>query len=160
MRCQRSNLYRINRISLDGRLSSKTKNKQLLLGLTSFLAVPSALASNPVNPDKEIVYLTDCGEYVYSTMAYYPKAGESSNGIYQGALAFFDWVVRWEGSNMVGTYPDGNKFTSNINWGADHLGLGEFAGTGFNNFRKYLHSLHFVFSFTSILKALLPDELS
>ena len=114
--------------------------KQLLLGLTSFLAVPFALASDPVNPSKEIVYLTDCGEYVYSTMAYYSNAGGSGNGIYPNALAFFDWVVRWEGSTMVGTYPDGNKFTSEISWGADNLNLGDVAGTGSNKYRKHFHS--------------------
>lgn len=111
--------------------------RQLLLGfVSSLLVVPPVLAGDPVDLNTEIVYLTDCGEYVYSTMGYYSKAGNSGNGQVPEALASFDWVVRWEGSTMVGTFPDGDTFTSMINWGADHLNLGAYAGTGANKYRK------------------------
>src|SRR5262249_18139729 len=96
--------------------------------------------TTPPTVDPEIVYLCNCyssnGEKS-SEMNYYPKTSLSQHGERPAATAVvaIDRTVTWEGHPIVGTFPDGNHFTSNI---TDHNGpIGAIKGSGFNDERQF-----------------------
>jgi hypothetical protein len=111
--------------------------------------VSQALAGSPVpiprpppppTIDPEIVYLCNCylsDGQKSSEMNYYPKTSLSQHGERPAATAVvaIDGTVTWEGHPVVGTFPDGNHFTSNI---TDHNGpVGAVKGSGFNDYHQF-----------------------
>jgi hypothetical protein len=70
-------------------------------------------------------------------MDYYPKTSVSQHGEQPAAIAVVatNGTVTWEGHPVVGTFPDGNHFTSNI---TDHNDPdGAVKGSGFNDQRQF-----------------------
>jgi len=70
-------------------------------------------------------------------MDYYSKTSQSQHGEQPGAIAVVatNGTVTWEGQPVVGTFPDGNHFTSNF---TDHNGpVGAVKGSGFNDFHQF-----------------------
>jgi chitinase len=94
----------------------------------------------PPTLDPEIVYLCNCylsDGQKSSEMNYYPKTSLSQHGERPAATAVVatDGTVTWEGHPVVGTFPDGNHFTSNI---TDHNGpVGAVKGSGFNDYHQF-----------------------
>jgi len=94
----------------------------------------------PPTVDPEIVYLCNCYSsdgQKSSEMDYYPKTSLSQHGEPPAAIAVVatNGTVTWEGHPVVGTFPDGNHFTSNI---TDHNGpVGAVKGSGFNDERQF-----------------------
>jgi hypothetical protein len=101
------------------------------------LAVHLGTAPPAGNP--EIVYLSNCeaNGQKSSEMDYYPNTTQSQNQQPPAAstqVALKQTVI-WEGRGVVGTFQDGNHFTSRI---ITHDGpFGGIAGTGFNDFHSF-----------------------
>jgi chitinase len=95
--------------------------------------VPVPRPPPPPTVDPEIVYLCNCylsDGQKSSEMNYYPKTSLSQHGERPAATAVVatDGTVTWEGHPVVGTFPDGDHFTSNI---TDHNGpVGAVKGSG------------------------------
>jgi hypothetical protein len=102
--------------------------------------VPIPRPPPPPTIDPEIVYLCNCylsDGQKSSEMNYYPKTSLSQHGERPAATAVVatDGTVTWEGHPVVGTFPDGNHFTSNI---TDHNGpVGAVKGSGFNDYHQF-----------------------
>ncbi len=109
-------------------------------GIWRSLAGPAPVPPPPPTVDPEIVYLCNCylsDGQKSSEMNYYPKTSPSQHGERPAATAVVatDGTVTWEGQPVVGTFPDGNHFTSNI---TDHNGpVGAVKGSGFNDYHQF-----------------------
>jgi chitinase len=103
--------------------------------------LPAPVPQPPPRPtDPEIVYLCNCylsDGQKSSEMNYYSKTSLSQHGERPAATAVVatDGTVTWEGHPVVGTFPDGNHFTSKI---TDHNGPdGAVKGSGFNDYHQF-----------------------
>ncbi len=109
-------------------------------GIWQALTGPAPAPPPPPTVDPEIVYLCNCylsDGQKSSEMNYYPKTSLSQHGERPAATAVVatDGTVTWEGQSVVGTFPDGNHFTSNI---TDHNGpVGAVKGSGFNDYHQF-----------------------
>lgn len=100
-------------------------------------APPPPPQSNNTGP--EVVFLSNCQDRRgwSSEMNWYPHEQATKNGEYPQATAIITpaQTVNWEGQSIVGKFPDGNEFTSNI---TDHNGpLFAVKGSGFNHFHGF-----------------------
>jgi hypothetical protein len=89
--------------------------------------------------NSEVVYLSNCssGGQQSSEMNYYSNSGQSKNGERPAATAqvMQNRYITWEGNKVIGTFPDGNHFTSQI---TDHNGpVDSVKGSGSNNYHAF-----------------------
>ncbi|KAL6695649.1 hypothetical protein J3F84DRAFT_348968 [Trichoderma pleuroticola] len=95
----------------------------------------------------EQVFLSNC-QYtsdgqLHSAFFYYadgdPSGTEFPTADNQACVEGFGCsdVVTWEGTVRSGNFPSGERFTSNINAGAQNLATGQYAGQGQNRERYF-----------------------
>ncbi|KAK4038587.1 hypothetical protein C8A01DRAFT_37496 [Parachaetomium inaequale] len=98
----------------------------------------------------EGIHLANCyqnsalGQIPYSKMLYYPDDAQANQGVVPStnnqcwvtSPGAGGWKV-WEGSAITCNFPSNTFFTSDLQGGAGGYSVGQYAGSGKNNYKNY-----------------------